>query len=177
MGKFCWWFTVGYTSDTGLESRKNVFFYVRITNADSESQQTSTVKSIMQKHEAEIKSAGHIRLWAEILIICTTKHSPNKCMVPRYEIQVWFLQEQNLDFISWKHAFVWTMFSSVHNERVIQAILLTISCCMKQLWFRAWKLQLLGDSSKIVASCTWLLMFQWKKKSMYLQIYQSKYNE
>ena len=59
---------------------------------------------------------NYISLGAEILIMCKRKHIPNKCMVPRFEIQfVCNISTFFTDFISWNHAFVRNMFSLVQN--------------------------------------------------------------
>ena len=41
---------------------QNAFFDVRVTNADAASQQNSSIKSILQKHEAEKKCAYNRRV-------------------------------------------------------------------------------------------------------------------
>ena len=41
---------------------QNAFFDVRVTNADAASQQNSTIKSILQKHESEKKCAYNRRV-------------------------------------------------------------------------------------------------------------------
>ena len=76
------------------------------------------------------------KMGAEILIMYKRKHIPNKCMVPRYEIQFvfniltfvawrWLCKESRniankLDFISWNHAFVRNMFSLVNYQNLAQ---------------------------------------------------------
>ena len=59
------------TADARLDIRargfwrdgQNAFFDVRVTNADAESQENQTIKSVLKKHEGEKKLAYNRRIW------------------------------------------------------------------------------------------------------------------
>ena len=61
---------------------KNAFFDVRVINPDNKSQQDSTIKAVLHKHEAEKKRSHNRRVMeVEPLIFTTTGVMSHECTV------------------------------------------------------------------------------------------------
>ena len=120
---------------------QNAFFDVRVTNADAASQQNSTIKSILQKHESE-KKCEYNRRVMEVehgsftpLVFTTTGVMSHECSIyhkslaekmsqkqgERYEVIVRYLRVK-LSFLAMKSALLCLRGSRSHTTKASRTV-------------------------------------------------------
>ena len=120
---------------------QNAFFDVRVTNADASSQQNSTIKSILQKHEAEKKRAYNRRVM-EVehgsftpLVFTTTGVMSHECSIyhkslaekmsqkqgERYEVIVRYLRVK-FSFLALKSTLLCLRGSRSHTTKTLRTV-------------------------------------------------------
>ena len=120
---------------------QNAFFDVRVTNADAASQQNSTIKSILQKHESEKKCAYNRRVM-EVehgsftpLVFTTTGVMSHECSIyhkalaekmsqkqgERYEVIVRYLRVK-LSFLALKSTLLCLRGSRSHTTKASRTV-------------------------------------------------------